>query len=252
MSQDRTSWPIGQLRRHPQADLVPSMDADEVDVLRDSIARHGIEHPLDILDDGTILDGHHRFSAARLEGLAEVPVRVVTPADPVDYMIRAALERRHLSGAQKRELAMRLLKAQPDQSDRRVAKTVRVAPTTVGKVRKQLEEKGDVSRMDTREDSKGRKQPVAERKEQEPISLIAQWEAAVERLTAVNADLNRIGTQLANEQPGYRPSMAAAFRKAARSLNGSASKLDPPKRRPQAAAGFSFELVHGERPPAAS
>jgi hypothetical protein len=58
------------------------------------------------------------------------------------------------------------VKANPEKSDRQIAKTVKVSPTTVGTVRTKMEAKGDVSKLDTREDTKGRRQPA--RKEKQP------------------------------------------------------------------------------------
>jgi len=41
---------------------------------------------------------------------------------------------------------------------------VKASPTTVGTVRAEMEAKGDVSKLDTRRDSKGRKQPAKKKK----------------------------------------------------------------------------------------
>jgi N6-adenosine-specific RNA methylase IME4 len=65
------------------------------------IARRGIVVPLDITTDGVVLDGRHRHRAALNLGLELVPVRVVDPPDEVDYMISAALQRRHLTESQR-------------------------------------------------------------------------------------------------------------------------------------------------------
>jgi hypothetical protein len=79
--------------------------------------------------------------------------------DPYDYVVSANLRRRHLTGKQKRELIAKLLKANPEKSDRSVAKLVGASPTTAGDVRHELEQAGDVSKLDTRIDTAGRKQP---------------------------------------------------------------------------------------------
>lgn len=54
-------------RRHPEAQLA---------VLRDSIRVHGLQKPVVIQSDGTILAGHGLVEAAKLEGLEQVPVHV--------------------------------------------------------------------------------------------------------------------------------------------------------------------------------
>lgn len=80
--------------------------------------------------------------------------------DPYVYVVSANLRRRHLTTGQKRDLLAELLKASPEKSDRAVAKMIGVSPTTAGDVRHELERAGDVSKLDTRIDSKGRKQPT--------------------------------------------------------------------------------------------
>src|SRR5262249_61808449 len=81
--------------------------------------------------------------------------------DPSANRTSANTHRRHLTAEQKRELIAKLIKATPEKSDRQIAETVKASPTTVGTVRAEMEAKGDVSKLDTRRDSKGRKQPAA-------------------------------------------------------------------------------------------
>src|SRR5262249_12056598 len=71
---------------------------------------------------------------------------------------------RHLTGEQKRELIAQQLKATPEKSDRQIAEIVKASPTFVGKVRAEKEATGDVSTVDTRTDTKGRKQPAKKAK----------------------------------------------------------------------------------------
>jgi hypothetical protein len=81
--------------------------------------------------------------------------------DPYDLAISFNVHRRHLTSEQKRELVAKLLKLQPEISNRRIADQVKViSPPTVAKVRKELEQKGDVKKFSTSIDTKGRKQPA--------------------------------------------------------------------------------------------
>ena len=70
------------------------------------------------------------------------------------------LHRRHLKPEQTRKLVTALIKAQPEKSDRHIAEHAKSNRTTVGQIRKALEKAGAVSIVDTRTDSKGRKQPA--------------------------------------------------------------------------------------------
>jgi hypothetical protein len=106
-----------------------------------------------------ILDGRNRYRACIAAGFR--PVFEHLPfVDPVVYVISANIHRRHLTPENKRDLIALLLKEKPEASDRSIAKTVKVSPTTVGAVRAKIEAKGDVSKLDTRTDTKGRKQPA--------------------------------------------------------------------------------------------
>lgn len=94
------------LRAHPQAALIPSMTVDEAAGFQADVELRGIMTPLDITEAGVVLDGRHRHRVALALGLEEVPVRIVSPEDEVDYMLAAALQRRHLTPSQRAALAI--------------------------------------------------------------------------------------------------------------------------------------------------
>jgi hypothetical protein len=179
----RSTLPI-----HPAAELFPRMPSDELKALSEDIKAHGQQQPIAIIEkarrrpDGTlhvkdpplqeVLDGISRLDAMEAAGLkiigkdgllAEQIQRTVVDTDeidPVAFVISVNVHRRHLTAEQKRELIAKLIKATPEKSDRQIAETVKASPTTVGTVRAEMEAKGDVSKLDTRRDSKGRKQPA--------------------------------------------------------------------------------------------
>lgn len=95
-----SSCPPRLLCLHPAASLIPAMSAGEYAALLADIHERGIIALLDVTPAGVILDGRHRHRAAVELGLARVPIRVVSPADEVAYMVRAAVHRRHLSQSQ--------------------------------------------------------------------------------------------------------------------------------------------------------
>ena len=65
--------------------------------------------------------------------------------DPYEYVKSANIHRRHLTAEKKREAIANLIKATPGKSDRQIAKTAKASPTFVGKVRAEMEAKGEVS-----------------------------------------------------------------------------------------------------------
>lgn len=103
---------ISKLKEHNLSGLVPDMRPEEWLAFYDDVAERGVIDPLVILKDGTILDGRHRFRAARELGLSRVPVRYadLNGTAPEDYMIKAALLRRHLTDDQRAVLARKWLR----------------------------------------------------------------------------------------------------------------------------------------------
>lgn len=105
-----THRPVGKLREHPLAALVPEMSEEEFLLLCADAGERGILDPVRITAAGVVLDGRHRLRAARELGLRTVPVRVVVVegADETAYMVRAAALRRQLSSSQKAAMAVEL------------------------------------------------------------------------------------------------------------------------------------------------
>jgi chaperonin cofactor prefoldin len=166
-----------ELKFHPLADLFPLMEGVEFDALVTDIKANGQIDPI-VLHEGMILDGRNRYRACLAAGARPRTVEGgkfgVLIDDPVTWVISANIHRRHLTAEQKRELIARLLKADPEKSDRQIAGTVKASPTFVGKVRAEKEATGDVSTVDTRVDTKGRKQPAKKDKIAKPKSKIAK------------------------------------------------------------------------------
>jgi ParB-like chromosome segregation protein Spo0J len=170
---------------HPAAELLPPLSADELQELGEDIRARGLLVPIVLyLDpDGglSLLDGRNRLDAMERVGIEFVIIAtppstatlmgdVLNPAgktatlvkdiDPYAFVVSTNVHRRHLTAERKRELIAGLLKATPEKSNRQIAETVKASPTTVGTVRAEMEAKGDVSKLDTRTDSKGRQQPA--------------------------------------------------------------------------------------------
>jgi hypothetical protein len=171
------------LKIHPACALFKPLPPDELAALGDDIRRNRLQERVKVIRDGegyAVIDGQSRLDALEL---AVGPITVFESGglrpnsrffdlieldgDPFDYVVSMNIRRRHLTGDQRRDLIAELLKRKPDQSDRQVAKQVGASPTTVGDVRADLEERGDVSILDTRRDAMGREQP-AHRQPPEP------------------------------------------------------------------------------------
>jgi hypothetical protein len=154
--------PVGELKQlkpfHPFADIFPLMEGEEFKALVDDIGKNGLNETI-ALFEGKVLDGRNRERAC---AAAEVKPRYHqfrgTEADARAYVVSMNIRRRHLKPADKRKAIKALLKADPSKSDLQIAKTTKSSPTTVGKVRSKMEKAGDVSKVETRTDTKGRRQ----------------------------------------------------------------------------------------------
>jgi N6-adenosine-specific RNA methylase IME4 len=93
---------------HPLAELFPMMNESEFASLRSDMRVHGYDadSPV-ILFDGKILDGRNRHEAALAEGLAPV-YRDYTGDQPLEYVLRCNLKRRHLTESQRAIVAGRI------------------------------------------------------------------------------------------------------------------------------------------------
>jgi hypothetical protein len=106
---------------------------------------------LELVDDGhgrlLFGDGVHRCEGGRKAGLSELPASVLVPdpgVDPVSFayrhaLMRSAVSSKPLNRAEKRAAIRRLLREQPDSSDREMARLVGVDHKTVGRLRRELE-----------------------------------------------------------------------------------------------------------------
>ena len=145
--------------RSTRGRAVPADGADELKTLGEDIPKNGLTSPIVLWSDrktpAVLVDGRSRLDALekatasgqdrrdehhdrqRLPRLR--PVMSSPSVDPCTYVLSANLHRRHLAAAQKRELIAKLIKVQPEKSDRQIAETVKASPTTVGTVRAKME-----------------------------------------------------------------------------------------------------------------
>ena len=165
---------------HPACEMFPLMSTAELRALGADIKKNGLKRSISIYSDSRLLDGRNRLDGMEAVGLApklalidnrwrlqvtgvnedDIPQPHIVDGNPYEFVASVNVLRRHLTIEKKRELIAKLIKATPDKSDRQIAETVKASPTTVGTVRAEMEATGDVSKLDTRKDIKGRQQPA--------------------------------------------------------------------------------------------
>ncbi len=93
---------------HPLAALVPPMTPEEWAEFKADVKAHGLHEPI-TLYEGKILDGTHRYRAAKELGI-KIKTREWRPDDgePIDFLISENVRRRQLTTGQKAALALAL------------------------------------------------------------------------------------------------------------------------------------------------
>lgn len=87
------------------AKLAPPLAMQDFENLRASIEDRGQDTPVMVAEDGTLLDGHHRYKILGDKCEVKVIKGLSTPEDREAFVIREAWSHRNMSPEQKRELA---------------------------------------------------------------------------------------------------------------------------------------------------
>jgi hypothetical protein len=207
---------------HPAAELFPLMGDDEVAALGADIRKNGLREPVTVVrqyrrgGDGkfdlVLLDGRNRLDAMERAGFTLVCAGKLDKTfghkalglepfngtyailsddvDPYDFVISANIHRRHLTADDKRKVIADLLKAQPEKSNRQIAEAVKADDKTVGSVRHALEGRAEIPHVETRTDTKGRRQPARKRpaRKQQPTEADLEARDAAEAANRGIAD----------------------------------------------------------------
>jgi len=165
---------------HPLADIFPLLEGAEFDELVADIKANGLREKIDLYQ-GKIVDGRNRYRALRQLGIdpsadpkkyfrkaiyahtigGEIAAHEQDNNERVKaYIISKNIRRRHLTAEQKRDLIAKLIKVAPQKSNLFFAKQTGVDDKTVAKVRDDLVGRSEIPNVETRTDTKGRKQPA--------------------------------------------------------------------------------------------
>jgi hypothetical protein len=204
----------------PAAETIRPLDDGERRALQGDLLRNGQREPvvLRVKEEGSepsLLDGRHRLDLQEANGKEVIddhgkltaPHRIVVlpnEADAVSYVLSLNAFRRHLSLNERRELTKKILAATPEKSDRQIGEIIGLNKTTVGKLRKEGERRGTVSKMDTATDHEGRKQTRRRKAKTKTISA-----AAPAPPKGPPISITRVVTQAASNTD-VAPSMMAA------------------------------------------
>ena len=142
--------------------IMPALTAEEYAELKADIASRGVMVPIEYDEHGNVLDGHHRLKVCSELGITEYP-RVIRPgmteAEKRTHARKLNMARRHLTQEQRRELTREQVQETPEKSDRQIAAGLGISPTTAGSIRREMENIGQVSKLDTSTGLDGKSYP---------------------------------------------------------------------------------------------
>ncbi len=110
------------LKQHPLSAVFPAMQADEYQELKDSIEIVGVLHPITLLE-GMVLDGWHRYCAAKDVAMPCPMVELDADIAPVDFVKAENGARRHLTPSQAAFAYTQLYAWRPAHREKKVAVT---------------------------------------------------------------------------------------------------------------------------------
>lgn len=131
---------------------LPLATDDEYESLKSSIARHGVEYPIIVDEQGGIIDGRLRRRACRELGI-DCPTMVVGKLS-LEQKRQLALElnlcRRQVGLPAKRQVATTLLRQTPWLADRLIGRQSGLDHKTVGAIRHEIQAGGEIPQVTVR------------------------------------------------------------------------------------------------------
>ena len=144
---------------------LPDMPPEQFEALKADIADRGVLVPIDVDEEGTILDGHHRYRAVLELGVTDFPTVVrlhLTDDEKRSFARKANALRRHLTREQIRHLIADQLRDTPDWANSRIARELGVTDKTVATVRRDLEATSEIPKLDRLIGADGRQRPTTQ------------------------------------------------------------------------------------------
>lgn len=191
--------------------VMPRLSPEDYSDLEKSILENGVQVPIIVTRDGTIVDGHHRHEIATKHNL---PCPIVQASEDDATKLRSLafalnLNRRHLGRDERRRLLAESIKADPQLSDREHGRRAGASDKTAGAVRRDLEANAEIPHSAERVTATGKPAPgpkaepapkpqpkpaASERKSRSrPIGddfrdEMAKWTPRIKRVRELSAD----------------------------------------------------------------
>lgn len=177
--------------------VMPPLSAEEYEALKADIKQNGVLVPVDIDEQGRVLDGHHRIRIARELGIKTIPfiVRLYeSEQDKLAHAIRVNVKRRHLSKEWRRSQAEALRR--DVWSYEAIASALGISVSTAYEWTKHVFDSENVDMPQDRTDSDGVRQPLQKSKARRPVSVFAG--ASPETAASVAEAVQESGEELSS------------------------------------------------------
>jgi hypothetical protein len=138
---------------------MPDMPPAQFNALKQDIQERGLITPIDIDENGQILDGHHRYQALLELGITDFPTIVrpgLSEAEKRLYSRKTNMMRRHLGAKQIRQLIRDQLKETPEWSNNRIGMELGCDGKTVKTQRLKLESTSEIPKLTKFEGADGK------------------------------------------------------------------------------------------------
>lgn len=112
---------------HPAAGLFPMVDGEELAALCADIKERGLQQPIIVWRDGSLIDGRNRLVAC-YRAHQEVVLETYDGDDPVQFSLSANLHRRHLNQGQRAMVALKVEELFAAQAKKRQGQRTDLAP----------------------------------------------------------------------------------------------------------------------------
>jgi len=133
--------------------LLDPLSPEDFAALEADIFERGVMVPIELDEDGNVLDGYHRLLICEKHNITDYPKvirRGWTEEQKRTHARRMNLARRHMTREQRRKLIEGELRESPGATNRKIAAQLGVDHKTVGKVRKGMEARGEVPQVEQR------------------------------------------------------------------------------------------------------
>lgn len=115
-----------------QYQLLPDLSEEEYKSLKEDIFNRGVQVPIELDEEGNVLDGHHRLKICAELGIKDYP-SIIRPGlnnkEKIHHVLSLNLNRRHLDKEQRKELHIKL--REMGMSYRAIAEMTKVDASTV-------------------------------------------------------------------------------------------------------------------------